>query len=127
MVVRALTTASLASPRQLPTPSFTTRNEALLKPAGTTILFRVDVLVVTPADPSDPEVVMQYRIEGYEGPLGPGVPMEWQEARPDGGQWSFTLPVGTMQVRVRSAPKAGSLALPSEPSPPLTFRVKGRF
>ena len=86
-------------------------------------MFRVDVLVVTPADPSDPEVVMQYKIEGYAGPQG--APEEWQEARPDGGQWSFTLPVGTMQVRVRSAPKAGSLALPSEPSPPLTFRVKG--
>ena len=54
-----------------------------------------------------------------------GVPDDWQNTVLDGGQWCFSLPAGSMQVRVRSVPGPGSTARASEASAPLVFRVKG--
>ncbi len=96
-----------------------------MKPTGTTTLFRGDVVVVTAADPIDMDIVLQYKIEDYRGALD--VPADWQGTRLDGGQWCFSLPAGSMRVRVRSAPGAGSTALASEASAALAFLVKGAW
>ena len=121
--------AAPAPPPQLPTPTLSTRSAGLFKPQGTTTLFKTDVLVVTPADPSDTHAVPQFKIEEYEGTKAPS--LEWQDARQDPatGQWGFTLPPGLMRVRVgvRSAGKAGSSARASDASVALVFEVKGAW
>jgi hypothetical protein len=65
---------------------------------------------------------MQYPIEDYAGPK-PGITSDWRDARidPATGKWSFTLPVGSMNIRICAFGKDGE----SPPSKAYSILVKG--
>jgi hypothetical protein len=115
--------ARVITTEELGTPAFTTRNAALLKPDGTTILFRVDVLVVLPPAKMPAGAQLQYKISDYEGLMRESTSQYWQDTSLDAGQHSFTLPVGKMRVQVRMITRENNRA--SLASRAYEFYVKG--
>jgi hypothetical protein len=113
----------------LPTPTFAPRMASIFKPAATTTLFPVDLLVITPGTlpdgtPCPPDAVMEYRVVDLRSSRSPAV-SEWQRARrdlwPGHTEWCFKLPPGSLTVQVRCVFGKDQ----SPPSPPFQFLVKG--
>jgi hypothetical protein len=115
----------------LPAPSFAPRMASIFKPAATTTLFPVDLLVITPGTlpdgtPCPPDAIMEYKLVDVRRPDGSTTAeSEWQPARtdlwPGHTEWCFKLSPGSMKVQVRCV--KGPVESP--PSPLYAFLVKG--